>query len=343
MRVLVVKTASMGGVFQTLPALTDAKKALPSIVFDWVVEESFSEVPSWHPAVESVIPVAFRRWRKHPLATLHTPEWRQFKTTLRRKHYDLVIDCQSMLKSAFISRMAKAPIAGVDKHSAKEPMATWLYRHRYSCDARQHQVEKVRELFAKALNYDIPTERGDYGIDVKRFMGSAVTEPNIVLLHSCTRTENLYPEEYWRELARSLALEGYQVKLPWGSDADQARARWIAKHLDNVEVMPRLNLHGVACLLVQANAVISVDSGLCQLSAALSVPTLSLYGNTNPEMEGAYGLNQYCLRAETETQPKGKSESIFETLTPQIVLAELKNKILDQQNHVHAEPLRKMV
>ncbi len=64
MRVLIVKTSSMGDVLHTLPALTDAQQAIPGIKFDWVVEEGFAQIPSWHAAVERVIPVAIRRWRK---------------------------------------------------------------------------------------------------------------------------------------------------------------------------------------------------------------------------------------------------------------------------------------
>lgn len=45
MRVLIVKTSSMGDVLHTLPALTDAAQAIPGIRFDWVVEEGFAQIP----------------------------------------------------------------------------------------------------------------------------------------------------------------------------------------------------------------------------------------------------------------------------------------------------------
>ncbi|MGB3595937.1 MAG: lipopolysaccharide heptosyltransferase 1, partial [Pseudomonas neustonica] len=61
MRVLVIKTTSLGDVIHTLPAITDAARAVPGIRFDWVVEEGFAEIPAWHPAVDRVIPVAVRR------------------------------------------------------------------------------------------------------------------------------------------------------------------------------------------------------------------------------------------------------------------------------------------
>ena len=97
-RVLVVKTSSLGDVIHTLPALTDAVRAVPGVVFDWVVEQGFSEVPSWHPAVDRVIPVAVRRWRKHPLQALWSGEWAEFKEQVGRFQYDAVIDAQGLLK-----------------------------------------------------------------------------------------------------------------------------------------------------------------------------------------------------------------------------------------------------
>ena len=108
MKVLLVKTSSLGDVVHTLPALTDAQRALPGIQFDWVVEEGFAEIPAWHPAVAQVIPVAIRRWRKHPLQTLRNGEWQRFKARLREGRYDLVIDAQGLLKSAWLTRYVKA-------------------------------------------------------------------------------------------------------------------------------------------------------------------------------------------------------------------------------------------
>lgn len=45
MRVLLIKTSSLGDVIHALPALTDAARAIPGIKFDWVVEEGFAEIP----------------------------------------------------------------------------------------------------------------------------------------------------------------------------------------------------------------------------------------------------------------------------------------------------------
>jgi len=86
MRVLIVKTSSMGDVLHTLPALTDAMQAIAGIRFDWVVEEGFAQIPSWHEAVDRVIPVALRRWRKAWLSAPVKAERRAIRETLRTVH-----------------------------------------------------------------------------------------------------------------------------------------------------------------------------------------------------------------------------------------------------------------
>ncbi|RMS39539.1 Lipopolysaccharide heptosyltransferase I, partial [Pseudomonas coronafaciens pv. garcae] len=123
LRVLLIKTSSLGDVIHALPALTDAARALPGIRFDWVVEEGFAEIPGWHPAVDTVIPVAIRRWRKNLWQTVRSGEWRRFKQRVREQRYDLVIDAQGLFKSAWLTRYVDAPVAGLDRDSAREPLA----------------------------------------------------------------------------------------------------------------------------------------------------------------------------------------------------------------------------
>ena len=96
MKVLVVKLSSLGDVIHTLPALGDAAAARPGIRFDWVVEEAFAEIPAWHGAVDRVIPVALRRWRKRPLQAVTGPEWRRARAALGVQRYDAVIDAQGL-------------------------------------------------------------------------------------------------------------------------------------------------------------------------------------------------------------------------------------------------------
>ena len=127
MHVLIVKTSSMGDVLHTLPALTDAMHAIPDIKFDWVVEEGFAQIPSSHPAVDRVIPVAIRRWRKNWFGAATRQERCDFKREVQRRTYDAVIDAQGLIKSAaLITRIAKGPRHGQDCQSARAVSYTHL-------------------------------------------------------------------------------------------------------------------------------------------------------------------------------------------------------------------------
>lgn len=291
MRVLIIKTSSLGDVIHTLPAVTDAAHAIPGIRFDWVVEEGFAEIPSWHPAVDQVIPVAIRRWRKNLWQTIKSGEWKAFKQRLRAQKYDLVIDAQGLVKSAWLTRYVKAPVAGLDRYSAREGWASRFYDRRLSVAVGQHAVERVRQLFALALAYDLPEGIGRYGLDLDRLQLPPAA-PYVVFLHGTTWATKHWPEAYWRELAERLGRRNLQVRLPWGNPAEKARAERIAQGLKNCEVLPKLNLAGVARVLAAAKACVAVDTGLGHLAAALDVPTISLFGPTNPGLTGAYGRVQ---------------------------------------------------
>jgi heptosyltransferase-1 len=297
MRVLVVKTSSMGDVIHTLPALTDARKQIPGITFDWVVEEAFSEVPHWHPAVDEVIPVAIRRWRKQIWRTIGSNEWHRFKTRLRQNHYDVVIDCQGLLKSAWIGKLINAPMAGYHRQSVREPLASWFYAQKHRISKEMHAVERIRQLFSSVLAYDVPYQAGDYGLALNLPAAAADNSAYVVFLHASAREEKLYPVNAWRNLARKLVADGYGVKLPWGSLPELVRAREIAEDIDGVEILPKTSLRDVAAVLHHAEAVVAVDTGLGHLAAALNVPTLSLYGPTRVELIGTYGQGQRHLCA----------------------------------------------
>ena len=121
----------MGDVIHTLPALTDAQKAIPSLSIDWVVEENFAEIPRWHSAVNRVIPIALRHWRKSPFSIQTRNEWKNYRTLLQAENYDAVIDAQGLIKSAlFATRFAQGVKHGYDRQSIREPLASFFLRQK---------------------------------------------------------------------------------------------------------------------------------------------------------------------------------------------------------------------
>ena len=304
MKTLIVKTSSLGDVLHTLPALSDAMTALPGIRFDWVVEESFAEIPAWHPAVDKVIPVALRRWRRQPLPAFSRGEYGKFLHSLRAHEYAKIIDAQGLIKSALLTRLARGERHGLDRSSAREPWAAWAYQKSYNISRQQHAIARVRQLFAAALGYDAPATPPDYKI--RRELLShprALSHPYIVLLHGASWSSKQWPELYWAELAQLANNTGLHVYMPWGNAAERERAERIAGTARHATVLAALNLSELAGMLSNAQAIVGVDSGLAHLAAALATPSVTLYGATSPEKTGTLGRGQQHIRADFICSP----------------------------------------
>ncbi|MBA4286716.1 MAG: lipopolysaccharide heptosyltransferase I [Xanthomonadaceae bacterium] len=300
MQLLIVKTTSLGDLIHTLPALNDAAKAIPCLKTDWLAERPFAEIPGWHPAVRRVIASDLRRWRKAPLAALRSGDWARFRSDLRQTRYDLVLDAQGLVKSAFLASRADGSSAGPDWASAREPLASLFYGRRLTVPphGREHAITRTRRLFAAALGYPLPADLGrppESGLDRARFAHPDSATPYALFLHGTTWPTKRWPLAHWQRLARWFAGRGIAVVLPWGSDAERADADAIAAASPNARVLPKLGLTAVAGWIAHARVIVGVDTGLMHLAAALGTPGLSLYGPTLPQMTGAFGRHQHWL------------------------------------------------
>ncbi len=293
MNILLIKMSSMGDVFHTLPALSDAQKNIDNIKFDWIVEEAFAEIPSWHPAIKNIFPIALRRWRKAPFNKQNIQERKNFFTRLKREQYDLIIDAQGLLKSALVGRKFSAPKAGMNWSSAREPLASLLYQEKYPVPKDLHAIKRIRVLFSKALNYELsPEEPTSYNLTKDKFKELPFLKDKkyLVFLHGTTWETKYWPEKYWIELLDKASNKGFTVVLPWGNQIEKERSNRIAKSYQNTWIPEnKLPLDKVASLLTHAKGVVSVDTGLSHVAAALDVPMVVIYRVTDPKLIGALG------------------------------------------------------
>ncbi len=340
MRTLIIKTSSLGDVLHALPAVSDAAAQCPGMRFDWVVEEAFAEVPGWHAAVDEVIPVALRRWRHRPFHMLRLGEPQAAVRHIRQREYDQVIDAQGLMKSAVMTRLARGPRAGLDRHSAREALSALACDRRIAVARNQHAVTRVRQLFAAALDYPLPDTAADYGIQANFTAGQR--QPYLVFLHGTTWPTKHWPEPYWVQLTAMASAAGLRVKIPWGNDHERRRAERIAEASGAVEVLPRMTLGELATVIVSATAVVGVDTGLVHLAAALSTPCITLYGSTDPGLIGTLGESQAQLRAAFPCSPcqqricsyTGKSEvfpACYGTLDAHRVWSALDDLLAEQR------------
>ena len=324
----------MGDVIHTLPALTDAMRAIPDIKFDWVVEEKFQAISKWHPAVDRVIPIQLRQWKKNKKYSLFEifKALKKFHKTLNQESYDLVIDAQGLMKSALMTRFVPALSAGYNKNSIREKWASIFYKNKVAVSRQQHAVERIRQLFSEALYYPRPTTMADYGVDKTAWLDNT-TEPYVLFFHGTTWVNKHWPENYWKVLIQLLNKQQLKIKLAWGTQEEHERSLRLAQHA-NVEVLPALNIERLAPVIANASAVVAVDTGLCHLASALNIPTVALFGPTDPEKTGLMGEKQINLTANFPCSPclkrqchyvQASSEwpACFTTLPPHLVMDQL--------------------
>jgi heptosyltransferase-1 len=289
LRLLIVKTSSMGDVVHALPALTDLRAQLPAVEVDWLVEAPFAALPALHPGVREVLPLAWRKWRKR-LAERET--WRTMgalRERLRAARYDLVLDLQGLLKSALWARQAAAPVAGYDRASAREPLAALLYARTATVARDLHAVQRCRRLAASHLGYVLPGSAPDFGIAPPP-LGADWAAPAryAVLIPSASRDEKLWPEPHWVAVGNRLAQAGCTPVVLWGGTAEQQRAQRIAAGCAGV-VPPFLSVRDAAALLGRAQVVVGLDTGFSHVAAAFGVPTLGIYCDHEPGLAGITG------------------------------------------------------
>ena len=287
MRLLIVKTTSMGDVVHALPALTDMLLAVPALQVDWLVEQPFAAIPGLHPGVQRVLPLSWRKWR-HQLTQRKT--WsaiRSLRAQLREHPYDLILDLQGLLKSALWARQAIGPVVGYDSASAREPAACWWYRRTAAVPRDLHAVERCRRLAAAHLGYALPNTAPDFGLQAPAPTWGA-PDRYAVLIPNASRVEKLWPEARWVAVGRRLHDRGWRPVVLWGSPAEQTLAERIAAGCDG-DVPPFLKVRDMAAVLAGAKSIVGLDTGFTHLGAALGRPTIGIYCDHEPGLAGVTG------------------------------------------------------
>lgn len=289
MYILIVRTSSMGDLVHTLPAVSDIARRYPDAVIDWVVEEAFAEIPSWHPAVDRVIPVALRRWRRAWWSAPVRKERAAFIEQLRARKYDIIIDSQGLIKSALlVAARARGPVHGLDWSSAREPIASLFYRYRHRVRPMQPAVRRYRKLFGLSVGYRV---EGEPDFALQRVLQEPLRPvelspgrlwhpdevPFAAIMPSASRPTKVWPIAHWQAVVHDLHERQLLPVLFAGNDEERDRAETIARAVPRALVLPRLPLLQTARILAESDIMVGLDSGITHLAAALGRPTIGIY------------------------------------------------------------------
>ncbi|KQR84529.1 lipopolysaccharide heptosyltransferase I [Burkholderia sp. Leaf177] len=299
-KILIVRVSSLGDVVHNMPAIADIRRLHPNAQIDWLVEESFTGLVELVDGVRRAIPFSLRRWRKRFLSLDNWREIRRFRQTLAAENYDLVIDCQGLIKTAWVASWARGTLVGLGNRTdgaGYEWPVRFFYNKRIPIDARTHVVERTRQLVAAALGdpRPEPTDKIEFGLDTRR-AALALSQadlnlpvPYVVFVHATSRADKQWPDTAWIELGQSLIRRGVSIVLPWGSDAERETSEKLAKEFGAAAVVPpKLSLPAVVGLIDGAAATVGVDTGLVHIAAALKRPTIELYNFSTAWRTGGY-------------------------------------------------------
>lgn len=292
MRILLVKTSSLGDVIHNLPVASDIRRCFPEAQIDWVVEEGFAEIPRLHPAVRQTIPVAVRRWRKKPFSSVVWREVSAYRRAASADFYDAVIDTQGLVKSSLLATQAQGCRHGYA--APRERLAARFYDRVHVVARNQNAVLRNRQLAAAALGYALEDLPLDYGISAPPLAADWLPQTYAVLLTATSRADKEWPEDRWLALGARLNADGLACVLPGGSESERSRATRLAAGMAQAVAAPAMNLTALAGLMAGARVVVGVDTGLVHLAAALRRPTVALYCGSDPALTGVLGTAAFA-------------------------------------------------
>lgn len=335
LKILIVKTSSLGDLIHSMPAITDVQRMLPHSQLHWLVEEGFADIPAWHPFVKKVHLCAIRRWRKNFFDSVTQHEIQALRNALIAENYNVIIDLQGLLKSAFMVRWLAGEKHGYDKNSIKEKLASVVYNVKHTIRRDLGAIERVRILCAQALGYSLQGLDQQFGLRVQKpvELHALSASPYVIFLHGTAWDSKIWPVAYWNDLATELTAQGFSVLIPWSNDDELQRAQWIADG-SNAQIMEKLPLSHLAYHLQHAAWVVGSDTGLSHLAAALYAKTIGIYGSTSTELTGLIGENVINLSSSMACSPcfkrdcplikTGEMIPCYASVSPQRVLMAMK-------------------
>lgn len=284
--------------------------------------------PGWSRPIIARMP-QIRRAIDMPVGhgSLMWSERRKIARELRSEQYDQAIVLPNSLKSALIPWFAKIPLRTGWKGEMRygllndlRPLDKQRYPlmvQRFDALAYPKNTPLADDLPIPDLQADldrVPLLREQFGLD---------SEPKVLAL--CPGAEfgpaKRWPEQKYAEVAAQKIADGWQVWL-LGSAKDQPVAESIIGLLPEANQSHCFNLAGTTQLedaidlLAVADAVVSNDSGLMHIAAALNRPVVVVYGSTSPGFTPPLNDQVAVLSIPVDCGPCFKRECPLDASTP---------------------------
>jgi heptosyltransferase I len=325
-----------------MPAVAALRARHPEVHIAWAVEPAWAPLfraasvlkpaplSSAQPLVNAIHLVPFKSWVRQPLSPTTFRELRACRRDIASPRYDIAIDMQGRLRSAWVARWTHAPRILGEDHPREAP-ARLLFTQRIHTQG-VHVIEQDMDLaaaiFGDVLTYTPPPFPIDPSAEswADATLAAHPAQRYAVLLPGAGWPTKRWPPERYGAVAAGLVHLGFHSFLNAGPDEGplaEAAALAANSRCKNCATVLATSLSQLITLLRRASLCIGGDTGPLHLASALQIPCIGIYGPTDPARNGPYHSPFRVLRhpeSQRDHSRRGNPEFGLLTISPDDVL-----------------------
>lgn len=285
-RILVVATNRIGDVLLSTPLICSLRHTWPEAVIDVLVYAGTEGVLAANSDINEIIII-----ERRPALLRHL----RFMRGLWRG-YDLSLSLMTSDRPTLYASIASKRSVGLVE-AGRQPWKKWLLSQSLPFDNTNTHTVLMHLKLADLLGIPrchkvVATWCAEDDAAVRKALPFDSDAQAYAVLHVYPKyVYKAWRREAWVELAGWLNAQGMRVVLTGGEDEDEvAYVRELSGLLppDTVDVAGKLSLTSTACLLSKARIYVGPDTVVTHLAAALGIPTIALFGPSNPVKWGPW-------------------------------------------------------
>jgi len=305
-KLLIRGTNWIGDAVMTLPAVASIRKTFPQARISILAKSWVADVYRLCPDIDEVM--VFKSPGRHDGVMGKV----RLAQELRKRRFDAAILLQNAIEAAIIARLARIPIVA----GYNSDMRGWLLTHsvqRTGAIREIHQtryyLEMVKALGCEDVAPDVRLEPNpkDNALAETLLKKDAPGDGLLIgMAPGATygAAKKWFPDRF-AAVADRLVDDFSARVLLFGSAADQESTGRVQERASHplINLAGKTNLKEAIALMARCHLFISNDSGLMHVAAALGVPTIAIFGSTNPVTTGPVGHQSVIIRKDVPCSP----------------------------------------